>query len=48
MNGVFRFRLVLDFIAVGLIVACLAYWWLDNLSQELFGATATVTWKLAR
>ncbi|KNY33195.1 MULTISPECIES: DUF4405 domain-containing protein [unclassified Agrobacterium] len=37
MNGVLRFRLILDLIAVGLIVACLAYWWLDNLSHELFG-----------
>lgn len=38
MNGVLRFRLVLDLIAVGLIIGCLAYWWLDNLSHELFGA----------
>jgi len=37
MNGVFRMRLILDFIEVELIVACLAYWWLDNLSHELFG-----------
>lgn len=37
MNGMFRFRLILDLVAVGLIVACLAYWWLDNLSHELFG-----------
>jgi len=34
---VFRVRLLLDFVAVGLIVACLAYWWLDNLSHEVFG-----------
>lgn len=34
---VFRIRLVLDFLAVALIIACLAYWWLDNLSHELFG-----------
>ncbi|MDH7803595.1 MULTISPECIES: DUF4405 domain-containing protein [unclassified Rhizobium] len=37
MNGIFRLRLVLDFLAVGLVIACLAYWWLDNLSHELFG-----------
>lgn len=34
---VFRVRLLLDFLAVALIIACLAYWWLDNLSHELFG-----------
>lgn len=34
---VFRARLVLDFLAIALIIACLAYWWLDNLSHELFG-----------
>lgn len=28
---------MLDFLAVALIIACLAYWWLDNLSHELFG-----------
>ena len=33
----FRVRLLLDFLAVALIIACLAYWWLDNLSHELFG-----------
>lgn len=33
----FRIRLLLDFTAVGLIIACLAYWWRDNLSHELFG-----------
>lgn len=38
MNGVLRVRLVLDLIAVALVIACLAYWWLDNLSHELFGA----------
>jgi hypothetical protein len=37
MTTVFRVRLLLDFLAVALIVACLAYWWLDNLSHELFG-----------
>ena len=34
---VLRVRLLLDFLAVALIVACLAYWWLDNRSHELFG-----------
>lgn len=37
MNGVFRVRLILDFIAICLIVACLAYWWLDNFAHEIFG-----------
>ncbi|MBY3233399.1 DUF4405 domain-containing protein [Rhizobium laguerreae] len=37
MTTVFRVRLLLDFVAVGLIIACLAYWWLDNLSHEVFG-----------
>lgn len=35
--NVFRIRLLLDLLAVVLIIACLAYWWLDNLSHELFG-----------
>ncbi|MBY3416334.1 DUF4405 domain-containing protein [Rhizobium laguerreae] len=35
--NVFRIRLLLDFLAVALIIACLAYWWLDNLFHELFG-----------
>lgn len=35
--NVFRVRLLLDFLAVALIIACLAYWWLDNLFHELFG-----------
>ncbi|CUX67113.1 DUF4405 domain-containing protein (plasmid) [Agrobacterium tumefaciens] len=35
--NVFRIRLLLDFLAVALIIACLAYWWLDNLSHELLG-----------
>jgi hypothetical protein len=34
---VFRLRLLLDFLAVALIIACLAYWWLDNLSHEMLG-----------
>ena len=37
MTTVFRVRLLLDFLAVALIVACLAYWWLDNLSHEVLG-----------
>jgi Domain of unknown function (DUF4405) len=37
LSNVFRLRLLLDFLAVGLVIACLAYWWLDNLSHELFG-----------
>lgn len=37
MSNVFRVRLALDSIAIGLIIACLAYWWLDNLAHELFG-----------
>ncbi|NSZ65468.1 DUF4405 domain-containing protein [Agrobacterium tumefaciens] len=39
---VFRLRLLLDFLAVALIIACLAYWWLDNLSHELFGTALLV------
>ncbi|MGQ3215148.1 hypothetical protein [Shinella sp.] len=35
--AVFRLRIVLDFLAVALIIACLAYWWLDNLFHEVFG-----------
>ena len=34
---VLRIRLLLDFLAVALVIACLAYWWLDNLCHELFG-----------
>lgn len=37
MTTVFRVRLFLDFLAVALIIACLAYWWLDNLSHEILG-----------
>jgi len=37
MTTVFRVRLFLDFLAVTLIIACLAYWWLDNLSHEVLG-----------
>lgn len=35
--AVFRIRLLLDLLAVALIIACLAYWWRDNLSHEIFG-----------
>lgn len=37
MTTVFRVRLFLDFLAVALIITCLAYWWLDNLFHEVFG-----------
>ena len=30
-------RLALDFIAVGLLLAALAYWWLDNRTHEIIG-----------
>ncbi|MFS8049646.1 hypothetical protein [Rhizobium sp. BR 314] len=32
-----RIRLVLGFASLALIVLRLAYWWLGNLSHELFG-----------
>lgn len=32
-----RIRLILDFAGLALVVLCLAYWWLGNLSHELFG-----------
>ncbi|KRB61537.1 hypothetical protein ASE04_22050 [Rhizobium sp. Root708] len=32
-----RTRLLLDFAGLALVVLCLAYWWLGNLSHELFG-----------
>ncbi|POO53825.1 DUF4405 domain-containing protein [Agrobacterium rosae] len=35
--NLFRVRILLDFLAIILIIACLAYWWLDNLTHELFG-----------
>ncbi|WP_425644472.1 DUF4405 domain-containing protein [Agrobacterium leguminum] len=40
--NVLRIRLLLDFVAVALVIACLAYWWLDNLSHELFGTALFV------
>ena len=42
MGTILRLRLLLDLIAVSLIIACLAYWWLDNLSHELFGTALFV------
>lgn len=39
---VFGVRLLLDLIAAGLVIACLAYWWLDNLSHELMGTALFV------
>jgi len=32
-----RIRLILDFASLALVVMCLAYWWLGNLSHELLG-----------
>ncbi|RQP05386.1 MAG: DUF4405 domain-containing protein [Paracoccus sp. BP8] len=32
-----RIRILLDFLAVGLFVAALAYWWQDNLTHEVIG-----------
>lgn len=32
-----RIRILLDFLAVGLFVAGLAYWWQDNLTHEVIG-----------
>ena len=32
-----RIRLILDFTSLALVILCLAYWWLGNLSHELFG-----------
>lgn len=37
MTTVFRVRLLLDFLAVALVISCLGYWWLDNMSHEVFG-----------
>ena len=39
MTPVFLFRLGLDFLAVGLFVVAMAYWWMDNRSHELIGAS---------
>jgi len=37
VNPVFLLRLTLDFIAAGLLLAGLAYYWLDNVAHELIG-----------
>lgn len=37
MNRAFVLRLALDFTAAGLLLAALAYWWLDNTAHELIG-----------
>ncbi len=42
MTSIFRVRLLLDFLAVAMIIACLAYWWLDNFSHEVFGTVLFV------
>lgn len=34
---IFRLRLALDLLGLVLLIACLAYWWLDNLSHEVIG-----------
>lgn len=38
MNKTFLLRLLLDLIAAGLLLAALAYYWLDNTAHELIGA----------
>ncbi|MBS7589094.1 DUF4405 domain-containing protein [Ancylobacter defluvii] len=37
MSHRFLLRLMLDLIGMGLLLACLAYYWLDNLAHELMG-----------
>lgn len=37
MNKTFLLRLVLDAVAAGLLLAALAYYWLDNTAHELIG-----------
>src|SRR6218665_476545 len=37
MNPIFLLRLGLDFLALGLFLAAMAYWWMDNRSHELIG-----------
>lgn len=37
MNKTFLVRLALDFLAAGLLLAGLAYYWLDNMAHELIG-----------
>ncbi|EJJ29502.1 DUF4405 domain-containing protein [Rhizobium sp. CF142] len=42
MTNLFALRILLDFVAVALLVACLAYWWQDNLIHELLGTALFV------
>ncbi len=37
MSPAFLLRLVLDFVAFGLFMVAMAYWWLDNRTHELVG-----------
>ncbi|AYG62291.1 DUF4405 domain-containing protein [Rhizobium jaguaris] len=37
MSPFLLLRLVLDFLAVGLLMVAMAYWWLDNRTHELVG-----------
>ncbi|UVK41704.1 DUF4405 domain-containing protein [Mesorhizobium sp. AR10] len=37
MRPLFLLRLVLDFVAAGLLMAALAYYWLDNATHEIIG-----------
>lgn len=37
MSHTFLLRLLFDFVAAGLLIAALAYWWLDNTAHELIG-----------
>ena len=39
MNKTFLLRLLLDLIAAGLLLAALAYYWLDNTAHELIGTS---------
>jgi hypothetical protein len=39
VSPVFLLRLTLDFVAVGLFMGAMAYWWLDNSTHELIGTT---------
>jgi hypothetical protein len=38
----FQVRILLDFIAIALLLACLAYWWQSNLVHELLGTALFV------
>jgi hypothetical protein len=37
MSRILLVRVAFDFVAVGLFVTALAYWWLDNLAHEIIG-----------